>query len=82
MGVVAKLRKYSAAREETHKLLRCLYFYAAVYQFSFCAEHVLGVHNTAADAFFHDNMPLFFSPFPQAVQTRVPTDLLLTCQPN
>ena len=85
MGVVAMLWKYSAAREETHNLLRCLYFYAAVYQFSFCAEHVPGVHNTAADALSRDNMPLFFSLFPQAVQTRVPTpllDLLLIYQPN
>ena len=85
MGLVAMLKKYSAAREKTHSLSHYLYFYSAVYQFTFCAENVQGIHNTAVDALPRDMMSLFSSLFTQAVQTQTPSpllDLLLIYRPN
>ena len=85
MGVVAILRRYSAGSEVTHHLLRCLYFYSALFQFEFSAEHIPGVQNVAVDALSHDNLVLFSSLLPQATQVQIPApllDLLLIQRPD
>ena len=85
MEVVAILRRYSAGSEVTHHLLRCLYFYSALFQFEFSAEHIPGVQNVAADALSRDNLVLFSSLLPQATQVQIPApllDLLLIQRPD
>ena len=85
MAVVAMLRKRSARGEVAHHLLRCLYFYTAFYQFDYTAEHVPGIHNTAADALSRNNTALVSSLFPQAAEVQVPAslmDLLVSQRPN
>ena len=63
-------------------LLRCLYFYAGYFQFSYGAHHVPGVTNVAADALSLGNMLLFHSFILQALQSIVQQELrnLLTFQ--
>ena len=85
MAVIAMLKKRSAKGEVAHHLLRCLYFYAAFFQFDYTADHVPGILNTAADALSRDNISLFSSLFPQAAEVEVPPalmDLLVTQRPN
>ena len=53
-------------------LLRCLFFYAAVFQFHFSASHIPGVDNHVADAISRNNLSLVSSLFPQASQVFVP----------
>ena len=84
-AVVAIIGRRSARHPRLLHLLHCLYFYAAHYQFMYCAQHLPGVSNTAADALSRDNMPLFLSFVPQGHQSRVRqdlTDLLITRQPD
>ena len=84
-AVVAIIGRRSARHPRLLHLLRCLYFYAAHYQFMYCAQHLPGVSNTAADALSRDNMPLFLSFVPQGHQSRVRqdlTELLITRQPD
>ena len=85
MAVVDILRKRSARSPLAHHLLRCLYFYTALFQFDHTAEHIPGVLNTAADALSRNNLPLFSSLLPQAVQVQVPAplqDMLLILRPD
>ena len=66
-------------------MLRCLYFYSALFQFEFSAEHIPGVQNVAADALSRDNLVLFSSFLPQATQVQIPAsllDLLLIQRPD
>ena len=84
-AVVAVLNCHSPRHPILLHLLRCLYFYSAHYQFSYCASHLPGVLNTAADALSRDNMTLFLSLVPQGCQSQVPwemVELLITCQPD
>ena len=68
-AVVSVIQRRSAKDPLLLHLLRCLYFYAAYYQFSYCASHVPGVDNVAADALSRNNMSLFSSLIPQGTQT-------------
>ena len=66
-------------------LLRCLVFYAAIYQFDFRAEHLPGSHNLAADALSRNNLTLFSSLVSQMQQVAIPhpaRDLLVETTPN
>ena len=84
-AVVAIIQKRSAKQPAMLHLLRCLYFYAAFYQFSYSAHHVPGVTNVAADALSRNNMSLFNSLVPQGRPTEVSrevSNLLIIQQPN
>ena len=84
-AVVAVLERRSAQHPHLLHLLRCLYFYAAHYQFAYTALHLPGVSNTAADALSRDNMTLFNSLVPQGRNSGVSqelVDLLITHQPD
>ena len=85
MAVVDILTSHTSKDQLLMHLLRCLVFYAAFYGFSFIAEHVPGVTNTAADAISRDNISLFLSLVPQIPRMAVPQpvlDLLVTRRPN
>ena len=60
-AVVSVIQRRSAKDPLLLHLLRCLYFYAAYYQFSYCACHVPGVDNVTADALSRNNVTFFFS---------------------
>ena len=76
MSVVLILQNNSASNLTAHHLLRCLYFYAAFYQFEYSCEHVPGVSNRAADALSRGNLHVFHSLISQAVCTEVPAAVL------
>ncbi len=85
MAVVEILRKRTSADPHIMPLLRCFVFYAAVYHFTFTAEHIAGTHNTAADAISRNNLTLFTSLVPQVQQPPVPQavlDLLVEQRPD
>ena len=66
MVVVAILQSNSPRGELALHLLRCLYFYAVIFQFDYSAEHMSGVLNVAANAISRNNLALFLSVLPQA----------------
>jgi len=76
MAVVDLLRKRTSPVPHVMHLLRCFIFYAALFHFTFTAEHVPGTHNTAADAISRDNISLFSSLVPQIQQTPIPSAIL------
>ena len=85
MAVVDVLCSRTARDPLLMHLLRCLVFYAAIYQFDFRAEHLPGSHNMAADALSRNNLTLFSSLVPQMQQVAIPQparDLLVETTPN
>ena len=85
MAVVNILNSRTSKDQLFMHLLRCLVFYSAFFRFHFVAEHVPGVLNVAADAISRNNLPLFFSIFPQIPRVAIPQsvlDLLVTRRPN
>ena len=63
MSVVAILQSQSARNPLAHHLVRCLYFYAVLFDFKYEVEHVPGESNSAPDALSRNNLTLFsFSP--------------------
>ena len=64
-AVVSVIQRRSAKDPTLLHLLRCLYFYAALFRFSYCPLHLPGISNVAADALSRDNMSLFLSLVPQ-----------------
>ena len=76
MAVVAILRNQSGRSTLVQHLMRCLYFYTALYQFEYTTEHVPGVLNVAADAISRNNISVLPSLIPQATQVSVPPSLL------
>ena len=73
MAVVAMLQNQTACETVARHLLRCLYFYSAIYQFQHLGEHVPGVLNVAADALSRNHMSIFSSLIPHARPTTNPT---------
>ena len=85
MAVVAVIQCRTTGDPILLHLLRCLYFYAAYYQFTYVACHVSGLSNLAADALSRDYMPLFHSLIPQARRVEVSPavlDLLVFRRPD
>ena len=85
LAVVQVIQNLNAADLLLCNLLRCLYFYAAHYRFTFTAKHIPGVKNIAADGMSRNNLPLFHSLFPQVPQHMIPhslTQLLLLQIPD
>lgn len=50
---------------------RCLFFNRAYYQITLWAAHIPGRENELADAISHNNLSIFFTQFPQAVNRTV-----------
>ncbi len=74
-AVVAVIQRRSARDTCLLHLLRCLYFYAAHFQFTYTAHHIPGVDNVAADALSRNHMSIFFSLIPQVIPTQVPSSV-------
>lgn len=71
-AVVAIIMRRNAKLPLLTQLLRCLFFYASVYNFHFSASHIPGVDNHAADAISRNNLSLLSSLLPQATRVIVP----------
>ncbi len=85
MAVVAILRSNSGRGELVSHLLRCLFFYASCYNFSYSVVHIPGVTNTAADALSRGNLSLFLSLYPKVPCQSIPlalVQLLVTDRPD
>ena len=84
-AVVAILQRQSGRGTLVQHLLRCFYFYTSFSQFSYTAEHIPGILNTAADALSRDNFTLFSSLLPQASRVAIPQpviEMLVTQRPD
>ena len=86
-AIVAVLKKGTAKYARLLRLLQCLSFLAAIFQFAFTAKHILGKHNQAVDAISWGKFDLFFSIHPQTrrepVQIPQPLqDLVVALSPN
>ena len=85
MTVVSILNKQAAASDVAHHILRCLYFYAVLFQFDYTAEHIPGKDTVVADALSRNNTNLVASLLPHATQVHIPTslqELLITHRPE
>ena len=85
MAVVSVLRSRTSRDRLLAHLLRCLTLYAATYRFDFVAEHIPGVHNSAADAISRNNLTLLSSLCPCSPQvqiTQAVLDLLVVKRPE
>ena len=65
-SVVSILTHWSAKDTHLAHLSRCLFFFAAHYNFTFTAEHIARGDNKLADALSRNNLTLFLTLFPQA----------------
>ena len=74
-AVVTIIQKRHAKQPVLNHLLRCLFFYASVFQFHFSALHISGALNVAADAISRNNLALLSSLLPQATRMTVPTTM-------
>ena len=84
-AAVSVLQTRSARDPQLAQLLRCLFFYSAVYHFQYSAVHIPGPDNLAADALSRNQLPLFFHLYPQVQLSAVPRpllDFLVYTQPN
>ena len=72
MAVVSVVQHLNARDPLLGHFLRCLFLYAAMFQFKFSATHIPGVNNTAADALSRGNFSFFHSIFPQVPQQTIP----------
>ena len=85
MSVVRVVESLNARDPLLCNMLRCFYFYAAYFQFTFSATHIPDVANVAADALSRGNLTLFHSLLPQVQERRVPRvlhSLFLLRSPN
>lgn len=85
MAVVGILNSRTANPLPLLHLLWCFLFYCAYYGFHFSCMHIQGAMKTAADALSRNNLTLFSSLIPQALQFSVPPPLfklLITIRPD
>ena len=76
--VVAIVNSVSSKDSLVMHLMRCLFFFQAVFSLSLHAVHLAGKKNIAADGLSRDNLPLFFQQVPTAksLPTPLPVELL------
>ena len=65
-AVVAIVRSGTSKHQLVMHLMRCLFFFVAVYQVYLEPVHLPGVRNEAADALSRDNVPRFMQLVPDA----------------
>lgn len=74
-GVVADLNRLYSSDAGIMHLLRCLFLFAALRSFWFCARHVPGRDNVVADAISRDKREVVMAFFPQGGECRMPPSL-------
>ena len=77
-AVVSVINSGRCEHELMMHLLRCLFYFAAKYNFILVAKHIPGISNTLADALSRNKLDVFFSLAPQANSspTPIPPSLL------
>ena len=71
-AVVTIIQRRHARHPLLTNLLRCLFFYAALFHFYFSTSHIPGTCNTIADAISRNHLDILSSSLPQATQTVIP----------
>ena len=66
-SVVSVLNTRAAKDKQLVHLSCCLFFFAAMHQFTFVSKHIAGKKNGAADALSRNQLNTFFSLIPQAL---------------
>ena len=67
-AVVLTLNSLSCKDKGLPSLLRCMIFIGAKYSFWFSSVHILGHLNIIADAISHNQMKMFYSQAPSAIE--------------
>ncbi len=78
VAAVAAICLGTAKDPSIRHLLRCLFFFAAAWQFDYTAAHIPGVANTAADALSCDRANMLHTIFPAA--THLPSSIPISLQ--
>eukprot|EP00731_Ephydatia_muelleri_P007126 Em0003g1374a len=65
-AVVATLATRSSKEEQLANLLRCLFYFKALFQFELRGIHIPGAQNQAADALSRNRIDVFFQQVPKA----------------
>ena len=65
-AVVATLATRSSKEERLAHLLRCLFYFEALFQFELRGIHIPGAQNQAADALSRNRIDVFFQQVPEA----------------
>ena len=84
-AVVWAIQSRSAKHHIMTRLLRCLFLYAAYFNFHYSATHIPGSLNTTADAISRNNLTLLYSLLPQVEHSTIPhavLDLLVLQTPD
>ena len=83
-GAVSVINKGSSKNKTTMHLLRCLWFFAALFQIRIIITHIPGIANAAADMLYRNLLPQFQEAYPQASQfpSYVPILLLTLLSPS
>ena len=83
-GAVSAINKGSSKDKTAMHLLRCLWFFAALFQIRIIATHIPGIDNVAADMLSRNLLSEFQEAYPQASQfpSFIPTPLLTLLSPR
>ena len=83
-GAVSAINKGSSKDKTAMHLLRCLWFFAALFQIRITATHIAGIDNVAADMLSRNLLLQFQEAYPQASQfpSYVPIPLLTLLSPR
>ena len=83
-SLVTAINKGTAKDTLVMHLLRCLWFFTALFDIDITATHIAGVNNKAADMLSRNHMRRFFTVHPEALQypTQVPVSLVSLITPQ
>lgn len=84
LGLVAAINKGSLSDKTVMHLIRCLWFFTAVFNIRITATHIAGKANNAADMFSRNQSEKFLATFPHMPRspTPLPTALLRLVSPS
>ena len=83
-SLVTAINKGTAKDTLVMHLLRCLWFFTALFDIDITATHIAGINNKAADMLSRNHMRRFFTVHPEALQypTQVPVSLVSLITPQ
>ena len=78
MSLVTAINKGSAKDLIVMQLLRCLWFFKALFNIDITATHIAGINNEAADMLSRNQIKHFWSAYPHISQLPTPLPVTLT----
>jgi len=78
-GLVAAINKGSSKEETVMHLIRCLWFFTAIFDFHITVMHIAGIANNAADMLSRNQADEFLTAFPHNSNSPTPLPQSLFC---